>query len=343
MKTTIYSISAIVTIAAILYMSDPVKPPTKTIITGVVTNPKSDSITIFNQEYEFGNRVDYKNKFKISMDIDSADYFTFYDGNETSSMYINPGQNIDLTLDTEMFDETIKYNNSPESTFLAKKYLIQEKYVDVDMDSVFALPDSLYYEFFSNLEVLFLKELNKLSNKEFIQLEKENIAQMISRADTWKLNWQKRMLRLSVLPEKGEPGIDFTYPDNNNNIVSLSDFKGKYVYVDIWATWCGPCVYEIPFLVDLENKYHDKNIVFLSVSVDKEEDIDKWKTMLNEKNMGGVQLFASGWDSQISNDYLLSVTGIPRFLLFDLDGNVIDLDADRPSSEKIHQIFNEIL
>ena len=119
MKTNIYSISAIVTIATILYMSDPVKPPTKTVITGVVTNPKSDSITIFNQEYEFGNRVDYKNKFKISMDIDSADYFTFYDGNETTSMYINPGQNIDLTLDTEMFDETIKYNISPESIFLA--------------------------------------------------------------------------------------------------------------------------------------------------------------------------------------------------------------------------------
>ena len=64
--------------------------------------------------------------------------------------------------------------------------------------------------------------------------------------------------------------------------------------------------------------------------------------MLNEKNMGGVQLFASG-GSQIGNDYLLSVTGIPRFLLFDPDGNVIDLDADRPSSEKIHQIFKEIL
>ena len=157
MKTTIYSISAIVTIAAILYISEPVKPPTKTIITGVVTNPKSDSIIIFNQDYEFGNRVDYKNKFKISMDIDSADYFTFYDGNETSSMYINPGQNIDLTLDTKMFDETIKYNNSPESNFLATKYLIQERYVDVDMDSVFALPDSVYYKFFSNLEILFLK------------------------------------------------------------------------------------------------------------------------------------------------------------------------------------------
>ena len=343
MKTTIYSISAIVTIAAILYMSDPVKPQIKTIITGFVTNPTSDSIIIFNQEYEFGNRVDYKNKFKISMEIDSADYFNLYHGNESTSMYINPGQDIDLTLDTEMFDETIKYNNSPESNFLATKYLIQEKYVDVDMDSVFALPDSLYYEFFSNLEVLFLNELNKLSNKEFVELEKENITQMLSRADTWKLNWEKRMLKLSVLPKKGEPAIDFTYPDINNNNISLSDFKGKYVYVDIWATWCGPCVYEIPFLLELENKYHDKNIVFLSVSVDEEKDRQKWVDMVNKKNMDGIQLFASGWGSQISNDYLLSVTGIPRFLLFDPDGNVIDLDADKPSSEKIHQIFKEIL
>jgi thiol-disulfide isomerase/thioredoxin len=344
MKTPIYSISAILAIAAILYTSDPVKPPLKTYISGVIVNPYSDSVKVYNQAYEFGARINYKNEFKMSIEIDSADYFTFYDGNETTAMYIKPGECIKLTLDTDMFDETIQYTNSEESTFLSKKFLIEEEYFkNIDLDSIYSLPDSLYLDFFSNLEQLFLAELINLSNTNFIAAETSVISNMFSASADWKKAWEKRKLALSVLPQPGEPAIDFTYPDINNNIVSLSDFKGSYVYVDIWATWCGPCVYEIPFLVELEKEYHDDNIVFLSVSVDNDESLKKWKTMIEEKDMGGVQLFASGWNSQIGNDYAISATGIPRFMLFDTEGNVIDTNAPRPSSEEIKEIFQEIL
>tara|TARA_Y100001968_G_scaffold331483_1_gene386316 strand:+ start:1505 stop:2539 length:1035 start_codon:yes stop_codon:yes gene_type:complete len=343
MKTPIYYISAIIAIAAILYMSDPVKPAVKTYISGVITNPYSDSVKIYNQTYDFGARINYKNEFKMSMEIDSADYFTFYDGNETTAMYINPGECIKLTLDTDMFDETIQYSNNEESTFLSKKFLIEEEYFkSVDMDSVYGLPDSLYVDFFSILEKLFLSELIKLSNTDFIALETGRISDMFSASEDWKRAWEKRKLALSALPQAGEPAIDFTYPDIDNNIVSLSDFKGKYVYVDIWATWCGPCVAEIPFLVELEKEFYDDNIVFLSVSVDNDVNKEKWKTMIKEKDMGGVQLFASGWNSQIGNDYAISATGIPRFMLFDKEGNVMDTNAPRPSSEDIKKVFNEI-
>ena len=65
--------------------------------------------------------------------------------------------------------------------------------------------------------------------------------------------------------------------------------------------------------------------------------------MINEKELVGVQLFASGWNSQIGNDYVISATGIPRFMLFDTEGNVMDTNAPRPSSDKIQKIFQEIL
>lgn len=344
MKTPIYSISAILSIAAILYMSEPLKPPVKTYVSGVITNPYSDSIKIYNQSHEFGARINYKNEFKMSMEIDSADYFTFYDGNETTAMYIKPGECIKLSLNTEMFDETLQYTNSEESTFLSQKFLIEEEYFkNIDMDSVYSLADSLYLDFFKNLEKQFLSELIKLSNTNFINVETALISEMFSGAKDWKKAWEKRQIALSTLPQPGEPAIDFTYPDINNNMVSLSDFKGKYVYVDIWATWCGPCIYEIPFLIELEKEYHDKNIVFLSVSVDDETNLKKWKTMINEKELVGVQLFASGWNSQIGNDYAISATGIPRFLLFDTEGNVMDTNAPRPSSDKIKAIFMEIM
>lgn len=58
---------------------------------------------------------------------------------------------------------------------------------------------------------------------------------------------------------------------------SLKDLKGKYVYIDVWATWCGPCKAEIPHLKSLEEKYQGKNIVFVSISVDSKEDHDAWQ------------------------------------------------------------------
>ena len=73
------------------------------------------------------------------------------------------------------------------------------------------------------------------------------------------------------VPKPGEMAIGFTYPNKDSVEFSLADFSGKLVYVDVWATWCGPCKAEIPSLQKLEGEYHDKNITFLSVSVDTDD------------------------------------------------------------------------
>jgi thiol-disulfide isomerase/thioredoxin len=129
------------------------------------------------------------------------------------------------------------------------------------------------------------------------------------------------------MPKEGDPAIDFTYPDKDGKEYSLSSFNGSLVYVDVWATWCGPCKVEIPHLKNLEEEYHGKNIVFLSVSVDTDK--EAWINMVTEKELGGLQVWADGW-SQITRDY--AIFGIPRFMLFSADGNVISPNAPRPSS-----------
>ncbi|MFH1320757.1 MAG: TlpA disulfide reductase family protein [Bacteroidota bacterium] len=126
---------------------------------------------------------------------------------------------------------------------------------------------------------------------------------------------------------EGQPAPEFAYPDMNGDTVSLSDFKGKYVYVDVWATWCSPCRREIPYLEKLQEEFKDKNIVFISVSVDDNK--ESWEKMVKEKNMKGVQLFAKGWKSTIIKDY--KIKGIPQFILIDTDGNIINVNAPRPS------------
>ncbi|POY38595.1 TlpA family protein disulfide reductase [Solitalea longa] len=140
--------------------------------------------------------------------------------------------------------------------------------------------------------------------------------------------------------KQGERAISFTYPDLSGNQVSLTDFKGKIVLVDVWATWCGPCKQEIPSLKALEKEFHGKDVVFLSVSVDEEKDKEKWQKFIADGQLGGVQLFASGW-SQITQAY--AIKGIPRFMLFDKNGNIIDVDAPRPSDPKLKELLNEWL
>lgn len=138
----------------------------------------------------------------------------------------------------------------------------------------------------------------------------------------------------------GTPAINFTYPDVAGKQVSLSDFKGKMVFVDVWATWCGPCVKEIPYLKALEKELHGKDIVFMSVSIDVVADKAKWEKFIAVEQLGGVQLLANGW-SKIVKDY--KIGGIPRFMLFDKNGNIIDVDAPRPSDPKLKTIINEWL
>ncbi|MCF6169320.1 TlpA disulfide reductase family protein [Lutibacter sp.] len=141
---------------------------------------------------------------------------------------------------------------------------------------------------------------------------------------------------------KGQPSPKFeNYENFAGGTTSLDDLKGRFVYVDVWATWCGPCKREIPFLKKLEGKYRGKNIEFVSVSVDKAVDHDKWKKMVKEKELKGIQLFSDkDWDSDFVKEYLIK--GIPRFILIDPKGNIVNSNAPRPSDSKLIDLFNEL-
>lgn len=122
------------------------------------------------------------------------------------------------------------------------------------------------------------------------------------------------------------------YENFAGGTTSLDDLKGKFVYIDVWATWCGPCKAEIPFLQKMESAYHAKNIAFVSISVDKAKSHDKWKEMVANGKMGGIQLFADNdFDSQFIKDYLINA--IPRFILIDPQGKIISANAPRPYDE----------
>ncbi len=141
---------------------------------------------------------------------------------------------------------------------------------------------------------------------------------------------------------KGELSPKFmNYENFRGGTTSLDDLKGKYVYIDVWATWCGPCKREIPSLKKIEKQYHGKNIEFVSISVDVEKDHEAWKKMIVDKELGGIQLYADkSWNSSFIADF--SIKGIPRFILIDPEGKIVTPNAPRPSSPKLVDLFTNL-
>lgn len=127
----------------------------------------------------------------------------------------------------------------------------------------------------------------------------------------------------------GKEAADFTFKDKNGNPVSLSDFKGKYVYLDLWFTTCSPCRKEFPYYEKIRKKYVDKNIVFIAISLDIKEDV--WKQYIKENKLGGIHLYGNGWDTQFIKNYL--IMDVPRYILIDKDHRILDIYAPKPSGK----------
>ncbi len=129
----------------------------------------------------------------------------------------------------------------------------------------------------------------------------------------------------------GYPAIDFTQTDVNGKNVSLSSYKGKYVLVDFWASWCGPCRKENPAVVAAYQKYKDKGFDVLAVSMDDNK--DKWLAAIAKDNLTWTHVSdLKGWQNTVGKMY--GVASIPFNLLLDKEGKILakslrgaDLDA----------------
>jgi thiol-disulfide isomerase/thioredoxin len=140
----------------------------------------------------------------------------------------------------------------------------------------------------------------------------------------------------------GELAINFDGKTVDGKKVSLSDFKGKVVLVDVWATWCGPCKKEIPSLQKLEEEMKGTDVVFMSYSVDELKDAEKWKKMVETEKLGGVQLMGdAAFKSSICVDY--KINAIPRFMVFNKEGKIVTIDAPRPSNPDLKVLLEKLL
>jgi thiol-disulfide isomerase/thioredoxin len=123
----------------------------------------------------------------------------------------------------------------------------------------------------------------------------------------------------------GEICPSFALEDTSGVRMSLESLRGKYVYIDVWASWCYPCRKQVPYLQRLEEELSDKNITFLGISLD--EINFRWLGMIQGAKMDGLQ-----WrvlDSKFKESF--GIKAIPRFILLDKQGRVVKINMSRPS------------
>lgn len=134
-----------------------------------------------------------------------------------------------------------------------------------------------------------------------------------------------------------KPAPKFTLRNNFGETYRLDDFKDKVVYLDLWASWCGPCKAETPSFKTLYNKYkNDNRIVLISIAVD--DGINEWKKALGEDKPDWLQLLDQ--EGTVSKSYVAN--SIPKFIIIDKKGNIVSFDAPRPSSgAELENILNQ--
>ncbi len=121
-----------------------------------------------------------------------------------------------------------------------------------------------------------------------------------------------------------QPAPLFSVPDTAGNIVKLDDLKGNYVLIDFWASWCAPCRAANPKLIEVYNRFSNKNFTIVGISVDKNE--ERWKKAIEIDKLPWINLSnLKGWD-KVSENY--GVKAVPQNFLLDTNGIIIDKNIE---------------
>ncbi len=136
----------------------------------------------------------------------------------------------------------------------------------------------------------------------------------------------------------GRSAPEFTLMDVRDSTYTLKDFRGKYLLMDVWGIYCGPCIKEIPALKEIKAEFRDANITFIAVNLDGTK--DAWIKRMKELNLDGLQFMATnGWQSDFQNAY--EIEQVPTFILIDREGRFLDARAKLPT-EGLRYVLNSL-
>ncbi|NVO10839.1 MAG: TlpA family protein disulfide reductase [Bacteroidales bacterium] len=255
----------------------------------------------------------------IEFKPDSADY-TFLEGfNLNNAYHLMYKEYLDV-LNTTIINKFKKEigNNNLESIPAPERLTKLFAFIDKSITSIEVRDYLKQVNFMDDLSYGEFWKLTELVDRYKAECQTVGYKNIIEKLYNQKMN---------LAP--GKPAPLFKYKDINGKEYALENLKGKLVYIDFWATWCGPCRHELPYLEEVEKAYKGKKITFISMSLD--DDMFAWDKMVKDKKMMGLQLHADGaFNSTVAKDY--QIKGIPTFVLIDQNGIIISPSASRPSS-----------
>lgn len=135
---------------------------------------------------------------------------------------------------------------------------------------------------------------------------------------------------------KGSALPDLKFENMAGESVGLEQFKGKYLFIDVWASWCVPCIKMTPLVQELEKQYEGKNITFVALSIDANK--HAWLNKMKELNMHGHQFL----DQTSAFAKELNITGIPHYMVYDPEGKLVVYQAPMPSSPKLKEVIDQL-
>lgn len=246
-----------------------------------------------------------------------------------------------------VYNDSLAYNNSKSYNALALNNGMWKTLVKIGQDYNNLKPENLQ-EALDEIKFSALKNdvINRFSsstltpeNPKMKEIYEIYVSESTNDEIDKKLKIKYEAIKYLI---KGSPSPVFENFENyKGGTTSLVDLKGKYVLIDIWATWCAPCLVEMPALKKLEEEYANKNIAFVSISVDTPKNHGKWKEMVKNKKLGGVQLISPNvYDNSFMKNY--SVTAIPRFILLDPEGKIVSANAPKPSDKSLKTLLNKL-
>lgn len=315
-------------------------------LSGSLDNNKDSILSIANNQGIRKNiKIDNFGVFKDTLQLSSKKgeiYTIFTNPNNRAPIYLKNGYNITLKGDANSFMDSFIFSGkgAENSNFVIAQIQKSQSIgnpqaiINLDVKTFTTKINRLKFEYdsilnsYDNLDTAFYNAIKKQNNQ--------------------LITYFKNAYAENAIMGKGKPSPEFNnYLDSKGGTKSLSSFKGKFVYIDVWATWCGPCIQEIPYLKALEKEYENKNIVFVSISTDEsqrnggswEKAESKWRNFVQKKNMSGVQLW-SGKDFSFQQAY--KINAIPRFILIDPKGNIVDANAPRPSDPNLKNLLSSL-
>lgn len=314
------------------------------LIKGKITNHDGEILDILTQDKSFHKEISLSEdgSFSDTLFIEDSIYNYFLShGGQYSNLFLKKGYDLEVTLDYNDFDNSIAYKGkgSDENNLMANilKFEIEANIYEMLESDDEAAYNTALENYTSGVEAMLTE--NKV-DADLISNQKEILASKMEELAFYRNMILEEKALFAKLENQPTPEFtNFETPDGSSK--SLKDFFGKYIYIDVWATWCGPCKAEVPYLKEVYKDYQDK-MTFLSISVDDQKSKAKWAEMVKSEELVWNNVIA---DDAFNSEFIQAygINSIPRFILIAPDGKVVRAGAPRPSSDDLRPLLDSLL